>query len=88
MNTPHPSIYIREELVARRWTRNRLALEMGGTFGVNRLMIDMYFMVGPKEPNMRIGDETAEQFAHAFGTSKELFLNLENAWLKSTPQVH
>jgi hypothetical protein len=82
-DVPHPSVYIRDELKARRWSRDRLAIEMGGDWAINRLAIDLYFIVGPTDAKCRIGTESARQFSRAFGVSATLFLNLEKAWLKS-----
>jgi plasmid maintenance system antidote protein VapI len=75
----HPSYYVHDELVARGWDLDRLAHEMGGDFGINRLALDMFFAV--HDPNARLG-EMADQFAHAFGTSAELFRNLEAAYIR------
>lgn len=77
----HPSVFIREEMRARRWSRRKLAERMGGNVAVNMLSIDLYFDVGPKEPNLRIGD--GENFARALGVRAEFFRNLETAWLQS-----
>lgn len=77
----HPSVFMREELDARAWTLDDLAREMGGDFGVNRVGLDFYFLVGPKEPAMRMGEEVIQQYAKAFGVSPDFFRNLENAWL-------
>jgi len=77
----HPSTFIAEELAARGWDKFDLATHMGGDIDLNLLVIDMYFIVGPERANMRLGERTAWQFAIAFGTSAQLFLNLEQAWL-------
>jgi plasmid maintenance system antidote protein VapI len=76
----HPSIFIQEEMRARGWSRSELARRMGGDHRFNRLCIDLYFLVGPDEPNLRIGN--GENFARAFGVPAEFFRNLETAWLK------
>lgn len=52
---------------------------MGGDFGVKRLALDLYFEVGPTEPNLRLGDP--QDIADAFGVDRDFFLNLERAWL-------
>jgi len=75
----HPSEFILDEMKARGWSRDDLALRMGDDFGIQRLALDFYLDVGPDARNMRI---TPEYFARAFGTSEELWKNLENAWLK------
>jgi HTH-type transcriptional regulator / antitoxin HigA len=79
----HPSEFIIEEMEARGWTRDDLALRMGGDFGINRLSLDFYFEVGPTDPNLLMGD--GDDFARAFGVSAEFFRNLEAVWRKQQP---
>ena len=76
----HPSVFIQEEMDARGWNLDELALHMGGSVVVNRAALDLYFGVGPTEAGLRIGD--GEDFARAFGVDAEFFLALEAAWLK------
>jgi hypothetical protein len=76
----HPSVFIIEEMEARGWDRDELARRMGGEWKLNRVVLELYFEIGPTEPNLRMGD--GEDFAQAFGVSAELFQNLEKAWLK------
>jgi plasmid maintenance system antidote protein VapI len=80
----HPSAIIQEELDARGWSRDRLAVKMGGDAGLNRLALDMYFEVGPSHTDLLLGDEEAAQLARAFGVSAELFLNLQRQWLEAS----
>jgi plasmid maintenance system antidote protein VapI len=77
----HPSEFIRDEMDARGWTRDDLALRMGGDFAINRVGLELYFEAGPTEPDLLIGD--GKDFARAFGVSAEFFLNLERAWRKA-----
>ncbi len=77
----HPSSFMQEELDARGWSRDRLAVEMGGDAGLNRIAIDMYFELGPSHSDLRLGSDEAAGFARAFGTSEELWTNLERSWL-------
>lgn len=84
MNVPHPSEFLLEELEARGWSLDRLAIEMGGDAPLNRLALDFWLAV--QEPNCRLG-EMSDQFAKAFGVSSDLFRNLEAAWLASLPQA-
>lgn len=79
----HPSELIQEELDERGWTRDDLALRMGGATSLNRLTLDMYFDVGPNEPNLLLGEETSRQLAKAFGVSPKFFLDLHSAWRDS-----
>jgi hypothetical protein len=87
LQADHPSWYIKEELDARGWTLNDLALRMKGDFDVNRLALDFYLEVGPTAPNMRIGKETAYRLGIAFNVSPDYFLNLETAWRKRQPDT-
>ena len=76
----HPSVFIQDELDERGWSRDDLAIRMGGEFGMNRLALDMYFEVGPGEPDLLLGEETALQLARAFDVSPQFFLRLHDAW--------
>ena len=79
---PHPSDFIAEEMLARGWSADDLALRMSdGTdydFGICRLSLDFYDSVGPTEPKMMMGVNTAERLAKAFDVSPEYFLALED----------
>lgn len=77
----HPSAFMLEEMVARGWDRDELARRMGGNYGIARLSLDLYFEVGPNERDLLLGD--GEDFARAFGTSAEFWLNLEAAWRRA-----
>jgi plasmid maintenance system antidote protein VapI len=82
----HPSVFMQEEMDARGWTRDDLATEMRcPNWGVTRLSLDLYFEAGPVEPDMLLGD--GEDFARAFGTSAEFWLNLEAAWRKHAKRM-
>lgn len=77
----HPSVFMQEEMGARGWSRDDLATKMAHhDWGISRLSLDFYFDVGPNEPDMLIGD--GEDFARAFGTSAQFWLNLEAIWRK------
>lgn len=70
-----PGEYIREELEARHWTQSDLAAVLGRPLQVVNEIIN-----GRK----RITAATAKQVAAAFGTSPELWLNLESAYQLGT----
>ena len=78
----HPSEFIKDELAARGWSLDDLAVRMGGDFGFNRLILDLYMFVGPNEPGVRMGIDGAAQLALAFDVTSSYFLNLEEMWLK------
>lgn len=66
-----PGEFIREEIEARGWTQEDLALVLGRPFQVVNEIIN-----GKKE----ITPETALALGEAFGTSAELWLNLESSY--------
>jgi len=86
---PHPSEFIVEEMIARGWTPEQLAFRMSdGTdrdYGVCRLSLDFYDVLGPDEPNMTLGQVTADRLGKAFGVSAAYFLALEEKWRASLP---
>lgn len=84
---PHPSVFVVDEMEARGWDRDTLALAMAGgdtgrEFGACRIALDLYLDIGPGEKNLRI---PADLFARAFGTSPQYWANLERAWLHAQP---
>lgn len=66
-----PGEYIREELEARGWTQGDLATIL------NRPLQAINEIINGKK---RITAETAKAIAAAFGTSPEVWLNLENTY--------
>ncbi|HSZ59229.1 MAG TPA: HigA family addiction module antitoxin [Tepidisphaeraceae bacterium] len=66
-----PGDFIRKELEARHWTQKNLASVIGRPVQAINEIIN-----GRKS----ITAETARQLAAAFGTSAELWLNLESAY--------
>lgn len=79
----HPSVYIEDEMAARGWDRDTLAYRMSSCsedLAVNRLALDLYLDVGPREPGLRIGD--AADLERAFGIDAAFFLELERRWLE------
>jgi HTH-type transcriptional regulator/antitoxin HigA len=72
-----PGEFIREELAARGWTQGDLASIVGRPLqAVNEIV----------NGRKAITAQTARQLAAAFGTSPELWLNLESAWRLSISQ--
>jgi HTH-type transcriptional regulator/antitoxin HigA len=66
-----PGAFIREELLERGWTQAQFARILGRPLqAVNEILT----------ARKRITAQTALQIAAAFGTSPELWLNLENAY--------
>ena len=66
-----PGDFIREELEARGWTQGDLARVLGRPLqSVNQIV----------NGRKRITEQTAVELAAAFGTSPELWLNLETGY--------
>jgi transcriptional regulator with XRE-family HTH domain len=84
-SVPHPSVFIREEREARKWSDTYLAIRMGGESAdeieTDRVALYMYENIGPTASRMRIGETTVARLSKAFGISAAFFLALENAWL-------
>jgi plasmid maintenance system antidote protein VapI len=74
---------IQEELDARGWTVDELAIRMGDNPPRNRLVLDLYMQLGPEKLTMELGRPTAEQLGCAFDVAPELFLNLHDAWRRA-----
>lgn len=67
-----PGEYIRDELVARQWTQQDLAQVLGRPIQAVNEIINGKKTITP---------ETAIGLGSAFGTSPEMWLNLQNQWL-------
>lgn len=73
--------YLHEEMVERGWNKHELAVHMGGDareMAISELTLDFLEVI--RDPSMYVGEVTAAKLAHAFGCSKELFINLDNAY--------
>ena len=82
---PHPTSFIDDEIKERGWDREALIAAMLPQVEKPELlefMIEMYWLVGPTEPNLRMGPELVKGLSGAFGLSEQFFINLENGWLK------
>lgn len=67
----HPGEYLKDELDAREWTQTELAKMIGRPLRViNRIIAGKAGITTP----------TAQQLATAFGTSAELWMNLQNQY--------
>lgn len=73
--------YVREELEARNWSLDDLALRMGPQeeFGINRLVVGLLMEMEPQK-GLLIGYDGARSLAKAFGTSEEFWVNLDRQW--------
>ena len=67
----HPGEYLKDELDAREWTQTELAEMIGRPLRlINRIIAG----------KAGITAQTAQQLAAAFGTSAELWMNLQNQY--------
>ena len=73
-------MFIREEMRERGWGLWNFLVMARATAPEDELGWRVYFRVGRKCREMTMGRNGAEQLALAFGTSAELWLNLEKAW--------
>jgi plasmid maintenance system antidote protein VapI len=81
----HPAEFIIEELGARDWDPMRIAMAMDGDPTHNALVVYMYLSMTHRK--MRMGERLRAGLSRAFGTSEELFQNLENSWLAETEEA-
>lgn len=72
--------FIYDELKARKWNMWQLALRMGGDPQRNKLCLELL----EADPTLLLGDMAAD-IARAFGTSTQIWLNLERTWRDNNP---
>lgn len=72
--------FIHDELKARKWNMWQLALRMGGDPQRNKLALELL----EADPTIQLGDMAAD-IARAFGTSAQLWQNLERSWRDNNP---
>lgn len=81
----HVGEYIRDEINARAWSLETLALKMGGGDATVNLCSLEFLMCAAFTPDsnvgqIRLGRETAEGLSRAFGSSVELWMRLDAAY--------
>lgn len=72
--------YLADEIEARGWTVEEMAVRMGGDASINLCAIELIRL---EDPNIFLGQEMAEGIAKAFGTSADLWLRLDKTCRKS-----
>ena len=84
----HPANFIAEEMEARGWTRDRMAVAMAqhsqDTPPMCRVKLDLYLEVGPTDDRLRLGP-TGHEIDRAFGVSDGMMHRLEASWLAARP---
>jgi hypothetical protein len=80
----HISVYVTEEIVARGWSYLEFVEKMahgvrGGEYVDPKMALCCEFLFNVREPNMMIG-AVADRLAEVFGTSAEVWTNIDNAW--------
>ena len=68
--------FIRDEVKARGWNMWQLALRMGGDVQRNKLALEII----DADPTVFLGADCAAQLGKAFGTSPQIWLNLERSY--------
>lgn len=78
----HVADAVQEELDARGWTRDQLALHMAAyDYALHRLTLDLMFAL-KDDPNCTLSPVTDTALCHAFGVSEGTFLRLEQGFKK------
>ncbi len=76
--------FLQEEMDARGWGLEDLLNRMPGDRRLNQLHVELILAASKfdieTQRDLRIGDTSA--LAHAFGTSKEFWTNLDEAYVK------
>lgn len=75
--------FIKDEMKERGWTRRELVQRLGEPLDVNSLAIAL--LIDTPRKGMLIGKDLASDLARVFGTSPELWINLDVAWQASVP---
>lgn len=73
--------YIEDELNARGWTREELAIRMGGDSRVN--LCTMEFLEHLDDPRVKLGRRFAEGLSRAFGTGAEVWMNIDASYRRA-----
>ena len=83
-----PGEYIRDEIEARGWSLDDLASRMGTTSkecGIWRLVLD--FTQDCQFKGVLLGEDCANALSRAFGSSAELWLELDRRWQEVAPEM-
>lgn len=77
--------YVKDQMDYWEWSRERLAIQMGGNPMVNLCALDMLEAQAESEPGtnaskVRLGERMARGLGLAFGTSHQLWMNLDESF--------
>lgn len=72
--------FVFEEMETRGWDNEDMAAAMGGDRAENLFCLEA---LDVQPPGLLLGADMAARIGHAFGTSAELWLNLDKAWQKT-----
>lgn len=80
-----PGEFIQDELDARNWTDEDLAYAMtlpseGRDEYAKNLFCVQFLIACSDDSRVLMGDDTASRLGRAFGTGKELWINVESQW--------
>ena len=81
MQSFHIGEFVREEMACRGWSVSDIARSMDGDVSENTLALELLLNV--QDPGLLLGD-MAKGLAKAFGTSEQLWVNIDRAWRIST----
>ncbi len=75
---------VSDELMARKWTTRTLAARISDkeNYQIKVLALDIFLANGSND-GILLTDKDFNDFAKAFGISKEYFENVHKAWLKN-----
>ena len=80
-----PIVFVREEMDARGWDDDALIASSGATDPVEILALEIFLALDPREVGYEVlmSDSVASNIARAFGTSKTLWIRLEEQYNNS-----
>jgi plasmid maintenance system antidote protein VapI len=80
----HVGEYVTDQLAALGWSVADLAQRMDGDYATNLCAMDL--LIHAPHPSVVLGNTMATRLAGVFGTSVELWLNLDKAWHDANPE--
>lgn len=78
--------YLCDEMLARKWTTEDVAIRMGNGRDLARDLLCLDLIVAVPDKNLLIGDEMIEGLSNAFGISQTFFRKIDEQWRNATPE--